>query len=241
MVGEVGRLLSPPKKGDRLGTKIASDIKQLIFSRKLRAGQRLPSERELSGLLQVSRVVVREALRILEQAGLVEITGSAKTGTVVAENLHKPMALSMSGLYHRGELTLEHFVEMREATECFLIRLAAKRAQPVELEGLRALNERVLDDREGGPVFRERHRAFHLALAELSGNPLGLLLVRALFEILDTVRPSGALQRDFVEHTYRRHQAILAALEARDLERCALAMAVDVAHTRQLPKARREG
>ncbi|MBI5444974.1 MAG: FadR family transcriptional regulator [Deltaproteobacteria bacterium] len=239
MRGDLDQLLVPPKRSDRLGTRIADDIKRLIFSRKLQPGDKLPPERELSSVLRVSRVVVREALRILEQAGLVETTGSPRTGTVVAQNLHKPVAVSMAGLYHQGQLTLDHFVEMREATECFLIRLAATRAEAPQLDGLSALNDRLLEDVEGRTVFREHHRAFHLALAELSGNPLGVLLVRSLFEILETVRPSGALQRAFVEHTHARHRAILSALEARDPDRCAQAMAADVAHTRQLPTARR--
>jgi DNA-binding FadR family transcriptional regulator len=241
MHGEVGRLLSPPRKGDRLGSKIAADIKQLIFTRKLKPGQKLPPERELETLLQVSRVVVREAIRLLEQEGLVEISGSPKTGTVVTENLHKPVVSSMTGLYQQGQLTLDHFAEIRLATECSLVRLAAIRATPSSIEGARALNQRILEAPDGGPLFRERHQTFHLAIAELSDNPLGVLVVRSLFEILDMVIPRGELLRDFVEHTYYRHIEILSALEARDVEGCARAMAVDIDQIRHLPKVRRTG
>jgi DNA-binding FadR family transcriptional regulator len=241
LIGEdLSRLLSPPKKADRLGDRIASDIKHLIFSRKLEAGQKLPPERELANLLKVSRVVVRDALRVLEHSGLVEITGSARGGADVTQNLHKPVAGSMTDLYHQGQLTLDHFVEMREATECFLIRLAAERAEGADIEALGRLNDRCLEDPGGGLLFRNRHRAFHLALAELSGNPLGVLLVRSLFEILDLVRPSSALDRAFIEHTHGRHVAILSALEARDVDLCIRRMAADVAQTRELPSVRRQ-
>jgi DNA-binding GntR family transcriptional regulator len=83
--------------------------------------------------------------------------------------------------------------------------------------------------------------AFHLALAEISGNPLGVLIVRSLFEILGVVRPRSVLGRDFMEDTCRRHEVILSALASRDAERCAGAMAVDVDHTYKVQEARTAG
>ena len=186
----------------------------------------------------VSRVAVREALRILEHAGLLETTGSTRGGAVVTDKLYKPMAGSMVDLHDKGQLTLQHFVELRRANECFLIRLTAERATAEDLTKLAAVNRRMLDDQARDSKFQDNNMAFHLALAEISGNPLGVLIVRSLFEILGVVRPYSVLSREFIRDTYRRHDRILSALRSRDAERCAEAMKVDVDHTYKVQDAR---
>jgi DNA-binding FadR family transcriptional regulator len=235
---EIGLLLMPPRRTERLGDRIAADIKRLIATEQIEPGQRLPPERELAAHLRVSRVAVRDALRILEQAGFVEVTGSTKGGALVTRNFHKPMAGSMSDLYRQGQLTLQHFVEMRRATECFLVGEAFARATPEDLETLARRNEELLECLEDNKALRHRNSAFHVALAEIAGNPLGVLIVRSLLELLNELKPDSAQTPEFILDTYRRHQRILAALERRDASGCLEAVASDVEQTKHLAEPR---
>lgn len=222
--------LSPPERM-RLGERIASEISQRILSAGIGLGQRLPSERELAGQLQVSRVVVREALQILECSGLIAIRAG---GAVVTDEFHKPVARSISDLYSAGRITLEHFVEVRRANECLVVRAAAERAAPRDIETLADINETVLGALKDRSRLRATNKAFHVALAEIAGNPLSTLVVRSLLELLDVVRPQSLQTDEYVHETYRYHREIIAALAKGDGDRCAELVARDVARTARL-------
>ena len=92
---------------NRMSEAIVDQIKTLIRTNRLRPGDRLPSERELCERMGVSRVTVREALRILEAGGLVEIRVGARGGAFVTTVSHRAPAGAPGGLravarYHRG-------------------------------------------------------------------------------------------------------------------------------------------
>jgi len=223
-------LLSPPER-ERLGERIASEIRRRILSAGIGVGQRLPSERDLAGQLQVSRVVIREALQILECSGLIAIRAG---GAVVTDELHKPVARSISDLYDAGRVTLEHFVDVRRANECMAARAAALRAVPRDIETLVAINESTLEAVKDRSRLRATNMAFHVAIAEIAGNPLSALVVRSLFELLDALRPRSLQTDEYVHETYRYHREIIAALAQGDGDRCAEAVARDVERTARL-------
>jgi DNA-binding FadR family transcriptional regulator len=150
---------------------VASKIMAIINASNLRPGDRLPTERELSQRLEVSRATVRDAVKVLGAAGVVQ----AKQG---------------SGLYFTGQphplvtaavdldvpLDAEHIIglfEFRESVESQAARLAAER---ITLKQWRAL-ELALEDcrlavRAGDLVrFREHDQSFHRAIAEATGAP----------------------------------------------------------------------
>jgi len=82
--------LAPIRK-TRLNEEVVARIKRLIYSKELKVGEKLPSERDLAARLKVSRVIVREALRSLEQSGLIEIRPGLTGGAFVVYNLQKPL------------------------------------------------------------------------------------------------------------------------------------------------------
>lgn len=223
-------LLSPPER-ERLGERIAAEIRHRILSTGIGAGQKLPSERDLAGQLKVSRVVIREALQILECSGLIAIRAG---GAVVTDELHKPVARSIADLYDAGRISLEDFVDVRRANECLVARAAAKRAVPRDVETLAAINETVLGALKDRGRLRATNMAFHVALAEIAGNPLSTLVVRSLFDLLDALRPRSLQTDAYVHETYRYHREIIAALAQGDADRCAEAVARDVERTARL-------
>src|SRR5262245_28121356 len=99
-----GEMFSPVSLG-RVSQVIIDQIRELIHSGKLRPGDRLPSERELCARFGVSRVTVREALRVLEAGGLVDIRVGAHGGTFVTTPSHARIGEGLADLLRLSPLT----------------------------------------------------------------------------------------------------------------------------------------
>jgi len=233
MIQQIFKSLTPPKK-ERLPDTIASQIKTLIFSNNVEEGQKLPSERDLADQLEVSRVVVRDALRSLEQSGLIEIRPGSSGGAFVTYDLYKPFYNSIYDLFREGKLTLHHFYEVREAIEGYSIKLAEKRVTTEDLHRLQIMNKRLIDDIADKTKLRENNMAFHLAIADISGNPLIKMMVQSLIELLNTLYPESGQSSEYIRNTYQRHEAIIQALKERNGEQCEKLMAIDTEYTKKL-------
>jgi DNA-binding FadR family transcriptional regulator len=228
-----------PIRRTRLNEKIIARIKNLIYSKELKVGEKLPSERDLSAKLKVSRVIVREALRSLEQSGLIEIRPGLTGGAFVVYNLQKPLFDCVYDLFSGGSLTLSHFTEARRAIECFAIRRAVENATEESIERLNQINENMVTglDRER---FVAQNMAFHTTIAQLSENPLISLMVQALFDLLKRLRPDFVQKERFMRETFKRHKAIVEALKRKDVSLCEDLIALDVEHTRKLRNLERK-
>jgi GntR family transcriptional regulator, transcriptional repressor for pyruvate dehydrogenase complex len=227
-----------PLKKERLNDKVVSQIKDLIYSKELKIGEKLPPERELAVRLKVSRMVVREALRSLEQSGLIEIRPGLTGGAFVVYNLQKPLFDCVYDLFNGGSLTLSHFVEARRTVECFTIKHAAGNATVEAIERLQAFNEDMVADTKDRQRFVTQNAAFHKEIANLSGNPLMTLIVQALFDLLKRIRPDFVQTEQFIKDTYKRHEAIIQAMREKDIPSCEQLMAADVEQTRKLRHAK---
>jgi DNA-binding FadR family transcriptional regulator len=186
----------------------------------------------------VSRAVVRESLRSLEQSGLVEIRQGATGGAFVVSNLHKPIFNSAFDLYSQGKLTLAHFVETRKAIECMTVRAAAEKVTPEGISWLGELNEACLPDIDDKVKHRQHAARFHIAIAEISGNHLNKLLVGSLFELLGTLRPDSIQTKQFKLESYDLHKRIIDALAAKDAPLCESLMLQDIERTGTLETSR---
>jgi GntR family transcriptional regulator, transcriptional repressor for pyruvate dehydrogenase complex len=230
-----------PVRRENLNEKLVTQIKTLIFSKGVEPGDRLPSERVLTQQFQVSRAVVRQALKSLEQSGLVQIRTGAGGGAFVANNLHMPLLHATSDLIDSGRLTLSHFSEARKSIECSSIRLAVRKITAEDVQRLHEINNRLLADLNG-PVnlraakHRESNIAFHITIAEMSGNPLIQLIIQSIMDLLSVLYVKGDKLGDqsFMKDTYQRHKTIIEAMEFGDETRCEQCMALDTNATGQL-------
>jgi DNA-binding FadR family transcriptional regulator len=211
-----------------------SQLKGLIHSKKLAVDDKLPPERELANLFSVSRVVVRESIQALEQAGLIEIRTGPAGGAFVVRNLHKPLVHAASDMFQGGELTLQYFYEARRAIECAIIRLAVGKAKPRDLKKLREINAKLLAEINERDRLRANNSDFHIAIAQIAGNPLLSMMLQSILELLDIIYPKSIQSEDYIKNTYSRHDAIIAAMEKKDQGRCDELMAVDTEHTTKL-------
>jgi GntR family transcriptional repressor for pyruvate dehydrogenase complex len=149
-------------------------IEGQIVTGELRAGERLPPERELAALLGVSRPAVREALRILEAQGVVRSqvgTGPA-SGTTIERLPGSALARLLRLHVALGSFPLADVVETRVALERASVELACRTAGEADLARMRAalsaMDEPDIDRR----TFNEQDTEFHVALADAAGSRL---------------------------------------------------------------------
>jgi DNA-binding FadR family transcriptional regulator len=161
-------LLKPLRPQRNLTGEVIRRIKQEISSRGLAPGERLPTEQELMTALGVSRTVVREAVSALRADGLV--TTRQGSGAYVASDVSRiPFRIDPEGLSSIDDVLA--LMELRLAIEVEAAAFAAERITPRSLIPIsRALRtiEAAIAKSEG--AINEDF-AFHLAIAEASGNP----------------------------------------------------------------------
>lgn len=150
--------------------RLSVDLERLILDGELVPGDRLPPERELAELLEVSRVSIREALRELENRGLID--RKPGRGTTVLEPGERAGTLDgVLGIVSSLQPELHDIMELRVIVEPPIARITAARATPRDLTQLRELVAAMEVD-----VTKERYaeldRAFHQAIAQYAHNPL---------------------------------------------------------------------
>jgi GntR family transcriptional repressor for pyruvate dehydrogenase complex len=207
-------------------------IEELILSRALKSGDRLPSERELGEKLGVSKTVIREAVRSLTAKGLIEVrTGSGMyVQRLGPELITRPLNI----LLRLHALKPEEIHEVREVLEVKLAALAAERARPEHIaameQAVEALNAKKLTAAE----FAAADLAFHNSLAAAADNPLFTLLVNSLNDVMLEVRQSvyRADGAKAASRGYHYHSRILAEVKARHIEGARQAMVEHLAEAR---------
>lgn len=204
------------RPGSVRGPQIIDALRQAIVSGELAPGDRL-TEPALAQRFGVSRVPVREALRVLASEGFVQVR--PYWGTTVAQ-LPQNAATDL--------------LELRGAVEPLAARKAAARCTPTQLDAMRAVLAAGSELIEQGRFdeLPPLNGQFHLLLAEASGNQMLADTVRQLRAKTEWVYASGVRRR--AGHSWDEHLAILQAVRARDEE---LAGALLAAHIRNAAAA----
>ena len=126
-------------KQSRVFQDVVEQIQDAIINGKLSPGTKLPPERELKDRFNTSRGTLREALRVLEQKGLIEIKLGVSGGAIVKRIDAEPVVESLALLIRSGGVSLEHLAEFRIKIEGSLVELAATRATKKDIKALEAL------------------------------------------------------------------------------------------------------
>jgi DNA-binding FadR family transcriptional regulator len=201
-----------------LSEEVAERLQRAILSGTFKLGDRLPSELELAHWFGVSRVVVREALRTLENLGLVAIKGGRTGGIFVASSdVHLFQRALLLNLRLQG-LSVEELIEARLIYEPEVARLAAVRATADDLALLERILEQQREEVEHGYFVHPTNLSFHRAMAQATRNPLLEMVIQVVLELIrDRVArwklPEGSWQRILA-----RHERLYEALRGRDPE-----------------------
>jgi GntR family transcriptional regulator, transcriptional repressor for pyruvate dehydrogenase complex len=179
-------LVFPKLRGTRVSDEIAARIRSAVEVGDLKVGSRLPSERALAEQFGVSRNALREAMRSLEHAGLIRLHKGVNGGAVIQDPTGDAIASGLLDMYHLGGIEPRHLTQARILYEAIIIRLACERATPADVEALNANIDAAEAARVSGN-FGSRvglHIEFHRMLARLAGNPIMVVVMNGVLDIM---------------------------------------------------------
>lgn len=190
-------------------------------------GTPLPPEPALCEAFSVSRTVVREAVKILQEKGLVQIRQG--TGTIVTPasmwDMLDELVLGATIAEDDSLTVLDDLVATRRVLESDMANVAARLADPEAIDRLRALVDRM-DELVGDHVaYHEHDRAFHDTIMQASGNRIARGVIRALeSQVMNTARYMGRTDRTLCAASNRGHRRIYERIAAHDPDGAAEAM-----------------
>jgi GntR family transcriptional repressor for pyruvate dehydrogenase complex len=194
-------------------TEIASQLEREILSGKLAPGELLPSERDISARLGVSRSVVREALHRLGSLGLVRsVHGS---GTRVEAPSGRQVTVGYQRLLSRPDVRLEDLAAVRLPLESAIVSLAAARRTDEHLRLLEGTQKILGSPRRTLESHVKADLDFHATLADATGNPLFVVVLAPIQELLIESR-RRTLGRYGAAIAFAHHAKILDAVRAAD-------------------------
>ena len=213
-----------PIKQFRVSGEVTEQLKQSILLGHFKAGDKLPSERELAEQFQVSRVAIREALRVLENAGFITTRQGVTGGTFVTELTFLQLSNAFLDLFMAEKISIPELHQVRLLVEPEVARLAAQRITPQYGQRLKACLTAEEQPSAGLPEDLDKKTAVHFILAEMCGNRFLEGLVRSVMsltrKIIEAVHPD---QPPFL-HPAGMHRPIIKAVLEGETEAAAAAM-----------------
>lgn len=211
--------------------QVVERIERLIVERRLSENEMLPSERELAAMLGVSRNILREALSVLGQKGLIE-TVPGRRSRVVRPGVRQ-LRSTVDLMVRVGDVSLTELSEVRSILEPEIAARAAERAGPEQIEQLKAIMA-LLEARQGDPAGHvEADLSFHRAIATIAGNALLIVLMEAIGEPIMHSMALGTRIPRAVGEADVFHRAVCDAIAEHDPEGAAAAMHRHMDHVRR--------
>ena len=203
----------------RISDNIVAQIKNAIFTGIYRPGDKLPSEKELIRLFNVSRVPLREALRSLEGMGLIAIKPGVTGGAFVSQMGIKSVSDSLSNMIRFGKINISDIWGFRLLIEPNICCRAAKYRTDWDLKQM----EDMITDLEKAIKSRKTpivsNMDFHLIIARAAKNPVSILIMDTIGEILlEVYRKFNFSLRDH-KNILRFHKKIFEYIKKKDTQK----------------------
>ena len=195
---------------------VAQQIQRLIVDGAIKPGERLPPERELASRLSVSRGSVRDAIRILELAGLV--VPRQGEGTVVADLSPEAVAAPLASILLRKRELISELLDVRKMIEPALAARAAERASPEDVARLEEILQRQRDKAMRGEATIDEDGEFHYQIALAARNGVVRSLLDVLMRLLRETRVRSLQTPGRPRRSLDGHQRIVEAIARHDPE-----------------------
>lgn len=214
-----------PIKQSRVSEVVLGQIKEAILSGQYEPGQKLPSERELTETFQVSRGVIREAIRVLEVTGFV-VTRQGQNGGAYITNLSFDyIGSAFLDLFLANKIAIPELAQVRYHIEPEIARMAARRITENGAEKLSEAQEAEFLPSKDYTDRIIRHQRVHHLLAEMCGNHFFEAISKSMLhltkEVVEAVEPDHKAL-----HLSGEHAAVIEAVISGDDERAAQAMRI---------------
>lgn len=205
-----------PIGGQRASAEIVRQIQDAIFSRQFGPGDKLPPERELVVHFGVSKVTLREALRVLETYGLVEIRQGSGGGVFVRTSDSRSVGEAAYNMLHLSQFRLGEVYECRLCFEPAVAEIACKRADADDIAALERSVENTKALVQAGQRTSDENRRFHLAVARASKNRVNELILGSLLDVLVLSNAEVLATPEADRIVVEDHTAILNAIRQRN-------------------------
>ncbi len=173
-------------KQSRIFQDVVDQIQAAILDGQIQPGDKLPSERELGDMLGTSRGTLREALRVLEQKGLIEIRLGVGGGAIVKGPSGEQITESLAMLIRNQKVSLHHLAEFREDVEGTVAGMACAYASDEEIRRLEKLIDAAKACWEAGatkwPEFVRVDEKIHMYIARIAGNPIYEFILKTVHD-----------------------------------------------------------
>jgi len=194
---------------------ILERIKEAIVQKELRPGDYLPSEAELAAGLGVGKTSIREAVKMLQAVGVVDVRQGH--GTVIRKEPGADILTPLVFHLLLKEGTSTDLLEFRRAIEPAYMVVALQKVTDADIEAFEAAVHRLEQNIAAGMQTAEDDLAFHRAILEATRNPYMITLGNTILELF-----RSSIERSMVDiprTAVEDHRAILEAFRARDVER----------------------
>ena len=206
----------------RIYEEVVSQVHEMVREGQLKAGDQLPSERELSDTFKVSRTSVREALRALEAQGLVVSRTGA--GTFVADLPIESLIAPLAAMLIEEKDALADVFEMRKLIEPHIASLAAERATKADIERMKKILDKQKEAVTRGETGVDADAELHFAIGRATQNQALEKLVWGLMDILSHSREESLQTKDRRKASTESHRKILSAIEEHNAAKAREAM-----------------
>ena len=206
-----------PLKPQRLSEEVHRQLKEAILSGHYKPGDRLPSEKAFCETFGVGRPVVREALRSLENSGLISVRAGAGGGAFVQSIDSSILTDTFEGIVKMDNVSLEDLTEARLALEMGALPLILARITSNNYAELEQNLDEVRENLRQG-VRGKRNLAFHALLLKASGNPLLIKIAEGLFDLMSKLLEQYEYSDQRSRKVMKIHEELIHLLKAREYD-----------------------
>jgi GntR family transcriptional regulator, transcriptional repressor for pyruvate dehydrogenase complex len=196
---------------------VVQRIKELLGRGELKAGSRLPPERELADMLHISRPSLRTALKALSVMGVIHAKPGA--GTYIAKSLPEVFTEPMHFMTLINNTSVEELFEARLIIEAGLAELAAERATEADIAALIEEVEEMKANTGDPEEFLKHDVRFHQAMARAANNKLMSGVMDTVAQLLFHIRRQNVAQASDLEEAIDWHEKIIVAMQKHDPKR----------------------
>lgn len=219
---------------DRASHVIVDQIKELIREGSLKPGDRLPNERDLCQQFGVSRVTVREALRVLEASGLIQVRVGAQGGSFLTTPSPELVGDNLGHLLTLSDISGSAATEARQVFEVGILPLIIDRATAEDITALRALIAQSEEQQKAGTYSTDTSAAFHARLAACTHNPAVEALMHSFYgPLVASLREAKSVAPTMGDRGIREHNELIDAIVDKDLKRARTILTTHLERTAQ--------
>ena len=197
----------------KISDQIIEQIRNAILSGRFKPGDKVASEKELMSEFGVSKATLREALRVLEGMGLVEIKKGIAGGVFIAEVDMKTTIHGIINFLHFKSVSIKDITMIRYLLEPPVVQIAASRIKPEDIIKLESL---IIESPAVPQTIVSREIGFHRYIARMTENPILILVMDFIDNILNDIKFQLDPGAEFYHKVAKTHQAILECLKQKD-------------------------